>query len=480
MPLTHETQPISRSGDPVRRRRLKLAILVVALVAAGISARILLIRGRTVSVSHVGSTGSPARLTSANEVVRVEIVHPERGGLRRYSTQTGTVQPFQQANLFAKVSGYLKWQEVDIGSHVKKGEVLAIIDDPEAVKEANRAAAALKQAKAQVAQMNARVETAEADALAAEAAVTKAKASIGGYVSKRKYREKELARYRDLRSRQAVPQQVVDEYEDHAETAVAEERTAEAELESAKALLASAKAKVEQTKADLLEAKATVEVTDEVLAKDKVVVDYTTITSPYDGVITLRNFFVGDFIRSAAEGNERPLLTVERTDKMRVVTFVPDRDVPLTDVGDDATVTLDALPGQRFEGKVSRFSYSEDSESRTMRTEIDLENPDGRLRDGMYGLASILLAKGTAHLTIPSGCQAGQSEAGKAKVFVIRQGRAHQVEIRVGIDDGIRVEVVAGLDAKDAVIVDQRLVLEGTPVMPEVAPQVASVTSPVR
>ncbi len=75
---------------------------------------------------------------------------------------------------------------------------------------------------------------------------------------------------------------------------------------------------------------------------------------------------------------------------MRVVTYVPDRDVPLTDLGDNAMITLDALPGRQFAGKVARFSHSEEPESRTMRTEIDLENPDDLLREGMYGIARIL------------------------------------------------------------------------------------------
>ncbi|WP_406698266.1 efflux RND transporter periplasmic adaptor subunit [Singulisphaera sp. Ch08] len=434
-------------------------------------------RGRRASASSTGSNGHPAiglDSDEGEEAVRVQVVHPERGGLTRTSTQIGSVHPFQQAHLYAKVSGYLKWQGVDIGSHVKKGEILAKIDNPEAVKEVDRAVAALKQAQTQVAQSKARIETARADVKASEAAVAKAKASIGSSVSRRKYREKELARYRDLRARQAVPQQIVDEYKDHFETSVAEERAAEAELDSTKALLASSVAKVDQAKADLDEAKANVEMIDEVLAKDKVMVAYTTIKSPYDGVITLRNFFEGDFIRSAVEGNERPLLTVARTDMMRVVTYVPDRDVPLTDLGDPAVVTLDALPGHRFAGKVSRFSNSEEPETRTMRTEIDLENPNGLLREGMYGIATIILNNNTANLTIPTGCLTGTSDHDRSSVFVLKEGKAHQVEIKLGADNGIRVEVLAGLKPDDEVIVDTQSISDGTPIIVENSTQVAS------
>lgn len=475
MPMqeTPTSKSLSRPNPRFWSRGTKILLLALSLIPIGIGGTMLVSRERKASASYSKSRDPRAAETQSDEAVRVEVVHPERGGLTRTSTQIGTVHPFQQARLFAKVSGYLKWQEVDIGSHVKKGEILARIDDPEALKEADRAVAALKQAKTQVAQGQARVETAQADVKAAEAAVAKAKANIGSFVSRRKYREKELVRYRDLRTRQAVPQQIVDEYEDHYETAVAEERAAEAELDSSKALLDSSAAKVDQAQADLDEAKANVEVIAEMLAKDRVMVDYMTIKSPYDGVITQRAFFEGDFIRSAAEGTEKPLLTVARTDKMRVVTYVPDRDVPLTDLGDKAIVTLDALPGHRFEGKVSRFSNSEEPETRTMRTEIDLENTSGLLREGMYGIATIMLENDTANLTIPTGCLLGKSDHDQSSVFVFKEGRAHEVKIRVGVDNGIRVEVLAGLKPTDKVIVDKRSITEGTPVIVEKSTQIA-------
>ncbi|SIO36078.1 RND family efflux transporter, MFP subunit [Singulisphaera sp. GP187] len=475
------TQPSKTSkslGEPHRRAwspGKKLLLLALAIVPIAIGGTMLVSRERKASASSTPSSNHPAIDSVGADSVRVQVVQPERGGLTRTSTQIGSVHPFQQAQLYAKVSGYLKWQGVDIGSHVKQGEILARIDNPEAVKEADRAVAALKQARTQVAQSEARVETTLADVKATEAAVAKAKASIGSALSKRNYREKELARYRDLRARQAVPDQIVDEYEDHFETSVAEERAAEAELDSSKALLSSAVAKVNQARADLDETKANVEVIDEILAKDRVMVDYTTIRSPYDGVITLRNFFEGDFIRSAAEGNERPLLTVARTDKMRVVTYVPDRDVPLTDLGDQAVVTLDALPGHRFAGTVSRFSNSEDPETRTMRTEIDLENPNGLLREGMYGLATITLHNDSANMTIPTGCLSGKADHDQSSVFVAKEGRAHEVAIRVGVDNGIRVEILSGLEPGDQVILDKRSISEGTPVIIEKPTQVASV-----
>ena len=142
-------------------------------------------------------------------------------------------------------------------------------------------------------------------------------------------------------------------------------------------------ARVKKAEADLDEAKANVAVAEAKLGRANVLVGYTKITSPYDGVDHPAELLpAGPSSARPPRGATVPLLTVARTDKVRVVTQVPDRDVPFTDVGDPAEVTLDALGGEVFKGKVSRFAETEDPTSRTMHTEIDLPNPDNRLRAG--------------------------------------------------------------------------------------------------
>jgi RND family efflux transporter MFP subunit len=432
------------------------SVPVALIVVAGVGAVLWRYHKPRTNASHAGArttTASTDRSQSA-DAVRVAVVHPQRGGLTRTSGQVGTVRPFERVSLYAKVSGYLKWQKVDIGSYVKKQELLDVIDDPEVLKEAERAEKALKLAETDVGVAKAQVKAAEVE-------VSKAKEDVERFRATRRYREKELARYRQLNASHAIPQQVVDEYQEHFEAAVANEHAAEVAVRAAEV-------KVELAKADFERAKANVEVISETLAKDKVLVDYTKIVSPYDGVVTVRNFFVGDFIRSAAEvSSQQPLLTVERTDKMRVVTYVPDRDVPFVDVGDRAIVTLDALRDMKFEAKVSRFSYSEVLESRTMRTEIDLENPRGLLRDGMYGVATIILEENTSNLTIPSACLTSEDENGKASVFVVKDGRAREVQVEVGTDNGIRVEILKGLRPDELMIVPRGAVADGVPVIVE-------------
>ncbi len=122
------------------------------------------------------------------------------------------------------------------------------------------------------------------------------------------------------------------------------------------------------------------------MERAKANLDYAKIVAPFDGVVTHRSFHVGALIHSASEGEQKPLLTVKRTDKMRVVVLVPDSDVVLTKLGDPAVVSVDALGGRSFTGTLARIARAEDAE-RMMRVEIDLLNPGDVLCDGMYGKA---------------------------------------------------------------------------------------------
>jgi len=427
-------------------------------------------KGAGASAAKAGASGDGTSVSAADEPTPVETVRLSPGGIVRTSSQVGSVLAYEDADLYAKVSGYLKALHVDYGSRVKRGQLLAEIDDPEVVKEEARAAAALVQARAAIKQAEARIETAEADKKAADAMVGQAKAEILRTTSKRKYREKVLARYRDLVARNAETQQVVDEQEENLEAARADEYAAKAAEVTAVAQAAAAQAKVNQARADLAEAQANVQVDEANLGKAKVLVDYTRITSPYDGVITKRNFFRGAFIRSAADGQTLPLLSVARTDVVRVATVVPDRDVPLADVGDPAEVTFDAFPNEVFKGKVSRFADTEDMTSRTMYTEIDLPNPTDRLRPGMYGIAKITLGTDPKTATLPASCIVGETKGDKADVYVVKNGKVKKASIRVGADDGIRIEVLEGLDPKDEVILGTNTVTEGMSVRPATAP----------
>ena len=99
-----------------------------------------------------------------------------------------------------------------------------------------------------------------------------------------------------------------------------------------------------------------------------------------------------------------------------------------------------------------------------MHTEIDLPNPENRIRPGMYGIARIILDTSTKNSTLPASCLVGESKGGKADVYVIKDGKAKKTKVTVGADDGIRVEILSGLTPQDEVIVSTGSVTEGTPV----------------
>ncbi len=418
--------------------------------------------------AHRGESSAKKKAAADRKAkaVAVQTTRLSEGGIVRTSTQIGTVHAYERADLYAKVSGYLDELHANYGDRVAKGQILARIDVPEIVADEKKARADVLQAKAAVARAKALIAASTAEAEAAQSSVEQTRAEVDRYASATEFHEKKLARYRDLVAKRAIPQGIADEEEEDYQAARANQAAAKKAVLTAEADLSAAKARVRKAEADLEQAEADVAVAEAVLARAEVMVGYTKIESPYDGVITKRNFFPGAFIRSAAEGETLPLLSVARTDMVYVVTDVPDRGVPHLDVGDPAEVTLDALPGKVFKGKVSRFADAEDPQSRTMHTEIDLPNEDDTLRPGMYGLAKVVLDTESHKSTLPASCLVGDTRGNKADVLVIKDGKAKKTQVTIGADDGLRIEILDGVDPKDDVIVDTRAVADGTPVRP--------------
>ncbi len=474
-----------------------LAVLLAVVATAGAAYYL------TTSQSSSAARAAERHENSASDDVRVEVTRPLKGVMPRTTTQPGSVQSFEAADLYAGASGYLgrvdsRGQagappaaasstggedigEVDIGDHVQKGQVLAQVEVPDLVKQVEQHQAELEAAQASVAQAQASVVSALADVEAAKAEVTRASEAIKSTHATAVFRQKQYDRMVDLfhtPSGPVIDERLVDEHEDERDAAVAAENEAVATKAKADTMVAAANAKVAKARADVIDAQAGVKVAQATLEKAQVLVDFATIKSPYTGVITYRAYFPGDYVRAASEGGDHtPLLRVERTDKMRLVVEVPDRDVPYCNVGDTADVELDALPGVALEGvggkapMVSRMADSEDATTRLMRVEIDLANPTGKISQGMYGHVTIHLDQAADLLSIPSSCLAGKGEKGKASVFVVRDGKAVQVPVTTGTDNGVRVAILKGLTGQDKVV--QRPpsdLVDGTPVVASDAP----------
>jgi HlyD family secretion protein len=440
--------------------------VVVAVTAIALVVGVGLVVAHNRSVAPTDEDDGTGEAPVHSSAVVVDVTHPRKGAMERTTVQPGTIIAYQSADLYAEVSGYLKELKVDIGARVKAGQVLGKIDVPDLDKKVAHRGALLKKAKAQVEQMKARIKTAKAELATAQATEKQARAKHKAAQAAERFRKKVLARMERLVKLGSVEQELADEATEQYQAAMESTLAAEAFISTAKAMEAKADAAIDQAKADVLEAENEVEVAQAALEQAQVQLQFATLTSPYTGVVTQRTVFPGDFVRTATGSNSQlPLLNVQETDKVRVVVQVPDIDVPYTKPGDPAEVKIFALPGKKFHAKVSRIAASEDPETRNMRVEMDLPNPTGELRQGMYGKVKITLEQSNELLSIPVSCVVGEAKNGARSVFVVRDGKAHRVHVVLGTDNGIRIAVHRGLTTNDLVIRHPPADLtDGTPV----------------
>ncbi len=267
-------------------------------------------------------------------------------------------------------------------------------------------------------------------------------------------RKIQYKRFKGLVEAKSIQRELLDEKEESRNAAEATLFAARKAVLTAKANVSAAQASVEQAKADVADAEAAISVAKAELDRAEVYSKYTQILSPYSGVVTKRNFHNGDFIRDASQNGVDPMLAVARTDKMRIIIYVPDQAVPYLHAGDTVKLDIDALPDDDFHGKIARIAYAESYDSRTMRAEMDTENDRDLLRDGMYGHMTIHLGREKG-VRVPSICLSGKEEGEERSVYVVRDDKVHEVKVRIGIDDGIEATIREGLETSDQVVVER-------------------------
>jgi RND family efflux transporter MFP subunit len=351
------------------------------------------------------------------------------------------------------VAGYLSTQSVDIGSQITKGQVLAVIDVPRVQSLATEARSLFEQAAAQALQAESKVDAVAADRDATAAAAAQCIADIDRLIAQRRFAEAQYKRVKRLSEERAIDMKVVDERKWELDTAVAAEKTGRLAAETAASQLAAAEARVVQARADVKAAQAAVAVAEARLRKVQVDLDYSKIAAPFNGVVTRRNFHPGAYIAPHSGSNQPALLSVSRTDLMRVVVQVPDRDAPSVNPGDPAVLRIDGLENREFKGQVSRIAEFEDPKTRTMRVEVDLPNPEGVLRDGMYATVNIQLEIESRQLTVPAVCIHDRTPKGGGFVYVVRDDAVERIEVSLGREQGADVEVRSGLAAGEMIVV---------------------------
>ena len=201
---------------------------------------------------------------------------------------------------------------------------------------------------------------------------------------------------------------------------------------------------------------------------------FEKVYAPFAGVITARNTDIGALINAGAGGVPQELFHMAAVNRLRVYVAVPEVDSQAAQTGAKAILTLDEFPGETFQGTIVRNSDSIDFASRTLNVEVDVDNPNGRIKTGAYVFVHLKNAQpsqASSHsLTIPANTLLFRSEG--LRVGVVRNGHAALIPITIGRDYGSTVEVIAGLQPTDRVIVNPSDSLTaGTPVLVN-APQI--------
>src|SRR6185437_629256 len=234
--------------------------IAIPIVVVGVAIGVWYIASRSKASTAAEPVANSRESHSDASAVTVEVVHPEAGGISRACEQPGTVEPFESADLYAKVSGYLTEQSievdgkmvpVDIGTPVKAGQVLAKIAVPEYQKEVLRDEAKVRDAKAKVRQMEAHKRAAIAESRAAEASVKLAKVQVKAKTAYRQYREKQLTRVKALVAEKALDAKLEDEQEDYYQSALENENAANEQVTTSIEKATAAREKIAQAQADI-------------------------------------------------------------------------------------------------------------------------------------------------------------------------------------------------------------------------------------
>jgi RND family efflux transporter MFP subunit len=329
--------------------------------------------------SRVNAEASVTRATHEAAIPVVTVVHPIADAPSQEIALPGNTAAFIDAPIYARTNGYLKRWYFDIGTPVKKGQLLAEIETPEVDQQ-------LQQARADL-------ETAQA------------KYNIAKITA---------SRWEFLVSTGSVSQQETD-----------------------------------QAKSDLTAKKAAADSSASNVRRLEELQSFEKIYAPFDGILTARNTDVGQLIDAGAS-SPKELFHLASINKLRVYVAIPEVHSRAAANGSTATLTLDEFPGEIFKGTLVRNANSFDAANRTLLTEVDVENPKGRLRPGAYVFVHFKLPESVSSVTIPSNALLFRKEG--LQVGVVRDSKVELVSVKIGRDYGNTVEILSGLSGNDSVV----------------------------
>jgi RND family efflux transporter MFP subunit len=326
-------------------------------------------------------------------------------------------QPYQEIDVFAKVSGYIRKLYVNYGTHVKQGQLLADLEVPELEQQVQQDEAMAQRSQQDLERYRQELNSAESSYTVAHLSYT---------------------RIADVQKSQPglVAQQEVDD-------ALGKDQEAAAAVSGAKDAVSGA----EQA---LLSAKAA-------LDKDKDIFAYTHITAPFDGVVTSINAYTGALLPAGTTSSKGDLALchLSQNDLLRLVIPLPERAVPDVQIGETVSVNVTTL-NKTLQGKIVRFSDQIDLQTRTMYTEVDVPNPDYSLVPGMYVSVVIPLRTQQNVLTVPLQAVHLSGESKGSVLIVNDSGRIERRDVTLGIQTADKAEIVTGLTEGDEVVLGEQ------------------------
>lgn len=351
---------------------------------------------------------------ASGPTITVGVTKVVKKSLGRNITLSSELVPFQEIEVYAKESGYVKKLLVDYGSHVKAGQVMAILEIPELEEQLQQDQAEVKNATNQV---------------------SRAQHELARYQAQYQALHLQYTRLNGVFQSQPgiVAQQEVDDAQGKDLAASSQVDAGQSALEAAQSQVAAAKAK---------------------LARDQTLFDYSKITAPFTGVVTERYANLGTLVQAGTTSSQAmPIVKLSEDDLFRLVIPVPESYVHFIRVGDPVDVHVPSLD-RTFPGTVARFSSGVREDTRTMHTEVDVKNKGGSLVPGIYAQADLTLEHRDDVPTIP--LQALNHEGEKTTVFVVSNGQIEDRPVSLGIQTATDAEVVSGLKAGEEVVVSDR------------------------
>ena len=339
----------------------------------------------------------------------VTVVHPQKGEPTSELLLPGNIEPLYTASVYARTEGYIEQRNVDIGSAVKAGQVLAVISSPEVDQQLLQARATLAQSEASLQQTNAALQQAKANAELA-----------------RLTRERDLP----LGQQHAISQQIVDEVVQAYSARVADVSAAEANILAAQANVTANRANV---------------------ARLEQMRGFERVLAPFDGVITARNVERGDLVTTGSAAAGKPLFNIAQSSMLRLQVDVPQSEAVNIQNGQKASIMVKERLGREYTGTIVRSASSLDSAARTMLTEVQVDNGDGSLLPGMYAQVKFILPAQRTSLIIPTSSLV-IDHSGMHVVTVQKDEKIHFASVVIGRDMGTQMEVLSGIQASDALV----------------------------